>query len=263
MSFTPHIREIRFETARYPDTDHYPFNLPLVKEAPPLSLDAPITLFAGENGSGKSTILRAICRACGIHIWEGGRRRRYSKSPFEESLHNFINVVWSNGSVPGSYFSSDIFNTFAVSLDDFAAADPGILKYYGGSSLMNQSHGESLLSYFGSRYSIEGLYLLDEPETALSPASQVKLIRIITDAAARGDAQFIIASHSPILLACPGARIYSFDEVPVKVVEYEETEYYKVYREFMEDRGKFIGEYPVPSTQYPGGKRGSSKSSKS
>jgi predicted ATPase len=259
MAFIPHIREVRFESDRYPDTDHYPFNLALVKKAKPLSLETPITMFAGENGTGKSTILRAICRACGIHIWEGERRRRYSKSPYEDNFHNYLEVTWSNGSVPGSFFSSDIFRDFSVALDEFATADPGILKYFGGKSLMNLSHGQSLLSYFGTRYSIKGLYLLDEPETALSPASQVNLIQIISEAAARGDAQFIIVSHSPILLACPGATIYSFDETPPRVVEYEATEYFKVYKEFMEDRGKFLGEHAGRSTQHAEGKRGTSK----
>jgi predicted ATPase len=260
MAFIPHIREVRFESDRYPDTDHYPFNLALVKKAKPLSLETPITMFAGENGTGKSTILRAICRACGIHIWEGERRRRYSKSPYEDNLHNYMEAAWTNGSVPGSFFSSDIFRDFAVALDEFASADPGMLKYFGGKSLMNQSHGQSLLSYFGTRYSIRGLYLLDEPETALSPASQVKLIRIITEAAARGDAQFIVVSHSPILLACPGASIYSFDEAPPRVVEYEETEYFRVYKEFLEDREKFLGGNSESRSQNSEGKRNPSKS---
>jgi len=259
----PHLKHVLFEIQRYPDTDLYPFNLPLVKQTPHLSLDAPITLFAGENGTGKSTLLRAICRTCGIHIWEGERRRRYSRSPYEDNLHNYMEAAWSNGSVPGSFFSSDIFRDFAVALDEFAAADPGMLRYFGGQSLMNQSHGQSLLSYFGSRYSIRGLYLLDEPETALSPASQINLINIIREAAARGDAQFIIASHSPILLACPGGRIYSFDEVPPREVFYEETEYYRVYREFLEDRGKFLGENSESRIQNPEGKHGTSRSGKS
>jgi predicted ATPase len=249
MPFKPHLQEIRFEASRYPDTDLYPFNLPLVKQTLHLSFGDPITLFVGENGTGKSTLLRAICRTCGIHIWEGEPRRRYSRSPYEDNLHNYMEAIWSHSNVPGSYFSSDIFRDFAVALDEFAAADP--------------SHGQSLLSYFSSRYSIRGLYLLDEPETALSPASQVKLIKIINEAAARGDTQFIIASHSPIVLACPGAVIYSFDEVPPKVAEYEETEYYKVYKEFMENRGKFLGEESGARSLESGGKRGSSKSGKS
>lgn len=255
MPYAPHIQEVRFETGRYPDTDLYPYNLSFVKNMRYLPLGAPITLFAGENGTGKSTILRAICRACGIHIWEEERRRRHSKSPFEDSLHNCMEAVWVNGSVPGSYFSSEIFHDFAAILDEFATSDPGILKYFGGQSLMNQSHGQSLLSYFNARYAIRGLYLLDEPETALSPASQVKLLEIITGAAARGDTQFIIASHSPILLACPGAVIYSFDEVPVREVQYEETDYYKVYKEFLEDREKFLDEYPCIRYPVPGRKK--------
>ncbi|MGD8353977.1 MAG: AAA family ATPase [Pseudomonadota bacterium] len=237
----PHLQEIKLLFHKYPSEERYPFDLPLLKVTRTLAFPSPITLFAGENGSGKSTLLRALARSCGIHIWEMEQRRRLCRSPHEENLHNYLSLTWSNGSVPGSYFSSEIFRDFAAALDEFAVSDPGMLRYFGGRSLVNQSHGESLLSYFGSRYLIKGLYLLDEPETALSPASQVKLIKIIAEAAARGDAQFIIASHSPILLACPGATIYNFDVAPPRVVQYEDTEYYKVYKDFMEDRGKFLG----------------------
>lgn len=236
----PHIKELIFGARPYPKVELYPFNLPLLKATKCVDLSTPITFFAGENGTGKSTILRAVCRGSGIHIWEGEKRRRYSKSPYENSLHHFLNIVWNNGSVPGSYFSSEIFRNWAEALDDFAASDPGMLKYFGGRSLMSQSHGQALLSFFQSRYSIRGLYLLDEPEAALSPRSQIELIKILLKASSRGDAQFIIATHSPILLACPGAVIYSFDRALLTPVSYEETEYYTVYREFLSDRGKFL-----------------------
>jgi predicted ATPase len=101
---------------------------------------------------------------------------------------------------------------------------------------MTQSHGQSMMSYFRSRYQIKGVYFLDEPETALSPRSQLELLELIGENSEAGHAQFIIATHSPILLACQGARIYSFDYMPVRTIEYEETEHYKVYKRFLIDR---------------------------
>ncbi len=149
-------------------------------------------------------------------------------------------VEWSNGKVPGAFFGSEIFKDFKSALDGWAAADPGHLKYFGGKSLVTQSHGQSMMSYFRARYKIEGLYLLDEPETALSPKSQLELLNIIGENSRSGHAQFIIATHSPILLACEGATIYSFDQVPIQIVEYEETEHYKVYKDFLADRKTYI-----------------------
>jgi predicted ATPase len=105
---------------------------------------------------------------------------------------------------------------------------------------MNLSHGQSLMSYFRTRYRIRGLYFLDEPETALSPKSQLELLAVLTEMSGAGHAQFIIASHSPMLLACPGADIYSFDTAPVSRIRYEDTEHYKVYSEFMRNRDEFM-----------------------
>jgi predicted ATPase len=258
----PHLKKLHLMANSYPDTDQYPFNLPLLRETGEIDFPGPLTFFAGDNGTGKSTLLRAICRGSGIHIWEGERRGRYRKSPFENALHHFLGLEWEDGFVPGSFFSSDIFRFWAEALDEFALSDPGMLNYFGGSSLMSQSHGQSMLSFFRSRYSRKGLYLLDEPETALSPRSQIELIRILEEAAARGDAQFIVATHSPILLACPGAVIYNFDDLPLKPVPYEETEYFKVYRDFLFDRGKYLELEPGARSQEPGGKGRSSKSGK-
>jgi predicted ATPase len=151
-------------------------------------------------------------------------------------------VEWIHSRVPGSFFGSDVFRYFARSLDEWAAADFGMLDYFGGKSLVTQSHGQSLLSFFRARYRLEGLYLLDEPETGLSPRSQFELVKILRDMSQAGHAQFIAATHSPILLACPDAAIYSFDHIPVKPISYEETDHYQIYKGFLQDRHRFLGD---------------------
>jgi predicted ATPase len=153
----------------------------------------------------------------------------------------FLDIEWNDGKVPGSFFGSETFRDFAQYLDEWAAADPAMLEYFGGKSLITQSHGQSLMTLFKARYQIKGLYFLDEPETALSPKSQLELLRVLRDMGDAGHAQFIIATHSPILLACPGADILSFDRIPVQKINYDETEHYKIYKNFMEDRNKYLG----------------------
>ncbi len=231
-----HIRSITLHHEKYPTADHYPFTLPIFNKTRRLVFDTPVTLFVGENGTGKSTLLEAITRASDIHIWSKPEGARYQENRYENQLHKYLALEWSNGSVPGAYFGSEIFKDFTNILDEWAASDPGQLKYFGGRSLVTQSHGQSMMSYFRSRYRIRGIYFLDEPETALSPRSQLELLEIIGENGRAGHAQFIIATHSPILLACKGARIYSFDHVPVSVIEYEETEHYRVYKNFFLER---------------------------
>lgn len=235
-----HLDKVVFHPELYPVNDHYPFNLEVFRTIEDITFTGPVTFFVGENGSGKSTLLRAICRKCGIYIWEDTEHGRFRYNPYEEELYRYIDVIWGNGSVPGTFFSSQIFNDFARFLDERARATPGILDYFGGKSLIEQSHGESFLSFFRSRFAIEGLYFMDEPETALSPASQLKLLEILHDTGGAGHAQFLVASHSPILLACPDAPIYSFDGGLLRQVTYEETEYYRVYKDFMDNRESFL-----------------------
>ncbi|MFC1890905.1 AAA family ATPase [Thermodesulfobacteriota bacterium] len=235
-----HLKNITLHPDQYPNKDLYPFNLPLFNKPIEIHLDSPITFFIGENGTGKSTLLEAIAHRCSIHIWRDEVKTRYESNPYEEMLYRFISVGWENGPVPGSYFGSDTFKDFSKYLDEWAIADPYILKYFGGKSLITQSHGQSLMSLFRKRYKIKGLYLLDEPETALSPKSQLELLKIIKGMSEAGHAQFIIASHSPILLACPDSKIFCFDNNNLRCMDYEETEYYKVYRAFMMDRTKYL-----------------------
>jgi len=235
-----HLKEVTFHSGKYPARDGYPFNLPLFHETKQITFDSPVTLFAGENGTGKSTLLEALAAACNIHIWRNMATSRPDCNPYEDKFHQYISVAWSNGRVPGSFFGSRVFQHFAELLDEWAAADRGQLNYFGGKSLTTQSHGQSLMSFFRSRYQIKGLYLLDEPETALSPRSQIKLLHLLENMSVAGHAQFIIATHSPLLLACPQAIIYTFDNSPIQRIKYEQTDHYLVYRDFMVDRNKYL-----------------------
>jgi len=235
-----HLKNITLLSEKYPTCKHYPFSLPIFHQTRNLVFDTPVTLFVGENGSGKSTLLEALAHACGIHIWRASGGTRYQVNRFEDQLYKYLALEWSNGHVPGSFFGSEIFKDFANFLDAWAASDPDHLKYFGGKSLVTQSHGESLMSFFRSRYQIKGLYLLDEPETALSPRSQLELIEILSTNSQAGHAQFLIATHSPILLAFGGAKIYSFDHAPVCPIIYEETEHYQIYRKFLMDREEYL-----------------------
>jgi predicted ATPase len=235
-----HIKSVQLLHKKYPTAADYPFNLPVFRQTKYLPFDTPVTLFVGENGSGKSTLIEALARACGIHIWSKPDGTRYRVNRYEKELYKYLHLEWSNGHVPGAFFGSEIFKDFTDILDEWAASDPGQLRYFGGKSLVTQSHGQSMMSYFRTRYQIKGIYLLDEPETALSPRSQLELLKVIGENSRLGHAQFIIATHSPILLACAGATIYSFDHTPVRAIEYEETEHYQVYKRFLMNREKYL-----------------------
>ncbi|MDD5066144.1 MAG: AAA family ATPase, partial [bacterium] len=213
-----HLKKVVLLHKNYPTREHYPFNLDIFNKTGSVPFSSPVTFFIGENGTGKSTLLKAIALKCGIHIWQPEERGRYEMNPFEDQLYHYVNVEWKDKPVPGDYTSSELFKYFSQSLDDWAAVDPEMLQYFGGRSLLTQSHGQALMSYFRSSFQRDGLFLLDEPETALSPKKQIELLRLLDRTSRAGRGQFIIASHSPILLACPGARVYCFDHTPLKEV---------------------------------------------
>ncbi|MGD2188131.1 MAG: AAA family ATPase [Desulfobacterales bacterium] len=235
-----HLKRVRIFPQRFPTQQRYPFNLDIFSHPQAVNVNCPITFFVGENGTGKSTLLQAISHRCNIYIWQGQRRARFRYNPYEAEFYKAVEVEWVQNTVPGSFFASEIFKNFAQILDEWATMDPGLLDYFGGKSLMVQSHGQSLMSFFKSRFSIKGLYLLDEPETALSPGSLIDLLKLLRQASHAGQAQFIIATHSPILLACPQARIYSFTHSSLKQIGYEETEHFQVYKSFMQDPHQYL-----------------------
>jgi len=235
-----YVTRVRVNGENYPTNRYYPFNIPILRGTSELTFKKPVAFFVGENGSGKSTLLEAITRKCGIHIWDKPKRHVVHNNPHETRLADYISVTWANGHVPGSLFRAETFHDLADFLDDVALCDPGRLKYHGGHILNTLSHGEGILSYFGGRFNIKGLYILDEPEAALSPSSQIKFLELLQRLGATGHAQFIIATHSPILLALPGAQIFSFDSSRIKEVDYEETTHYRVYKQFFADRSVFL-----------------------
>ena len=235
-----HLKSITLHPENYPNRENYPFSLPIFQQPEYIQFTTPVTLFVGENGTGKSTLIEAICLKSDIHLWRDTDKVRYEHNRFEDDLYRYISLDWTAGQVPGSFFGSDIFNYFTQALDEWAATDPGQLKYFGGKSLVTQSHGQSLMSFFKARYQIAGLFLLDEPETALSPKSQLELLDLIIRMSKVGHAQFIIATHSPILLACPGAVIYSFDHSLLTQIRYEDTQHYQIYRGFMENPENYL-----------------------
>ena len=235
-----HLNRIIFRSDQYPTRDNYPFSLDLFQKTKNITFKSPVTFFVGENGTGKSTLLEAIAMRGGIHIWRGIKRTRCEVNPYEDELYRFIRMEWADGMVPGSFFAADIFRNFAQNLDEWSAMDPGMLDYFGGKSLMSQSHGQGLMSFFRTRYKIKGLFLLDEPETALSPKSQLELLDVLQSMSRMGHAQFIVASHSPILLACPNACILDFNRLPLGNIDYEDTEYFRIYRDFLNNRKKYL-----------------------
>ena len=221
--------------AQHRKTQQYPFIIPSIQSMGRLELASNVTFFVGENGSGKSTLLEAIAYQCGFHTAGGGRNNSYDVAESGSSLGEYVRLSWLPKITNGFFLRSESFYQFASHVEEV-----GALEYYGGQSLHHQSHGESFLSLFLNRFSSKGIYLLDEPEAALSPARQLSLLRIIHDLA--DTSQFIIATHSPILLGYPNSQILSFDDGEITEIAYEETDHYQITRRFLENREEIFKE---------------------
>lgn len=201
-----------------------------------LDLPGAVTFFVGENGSGKSTLLEAIAECCGFHA-EGGNRDHHRESAAERSpLARALRLSWCPKVSDGFFLRAESFYNFATYIQGVST-----MRAYGGKSLHHRSHGEAFLALFDNRFE-RGVYLLDEPEAALSPQRQLSFLRIIHDLSSTGQAQFIIATHSPILLAYPGATIHQFGATGIAPVAYTDTEHYRLTRDFLNAPGRYLAQ---------------------
>lgn len=222
-----------------PSLHSYPFSIPAIRNLQEISLKRNVTFFVGENGSGKSTLLEAIADKCEFNTAGGGRNNTYDVYASESVLGKYIRLSWLPKISNGFFLRAESFYNFATHIDE---VDDSGFRQYGGRSLHEQSHGESFLSLFLHRFKEESIFLLDEPEAALSPQRQLTFLRIIHDLASKGNAQFIIATHSPILLGYPNADILSFDHEQIAQIDYEMTDHYQITKYFLQHRDKFLAE---------------------
>lgn len=207
-----------------------------------LALNSAVTFFVGENGAGKSTLLEAIAVAAGFNAEGGSRNFSFSTRDTHSELYKYITLSRGFIRPKDGFFlrAESLYNsaTYIDELDEIPSASPPIAPSYGG-SLHRESHGESFLATIQNRFFGSGLYILDEPEAALSPARQLTLMRIIGDLV-KDNSQFIIATHSPMLMAFPNAEILLFSDSGISPIGYRQTEHYQITKQFLDDPRRML-----------------------
>ena len=211
------------------DWDAYPFNVPVIRAFDRLTFDQPVTFLVGENGSGKSTLLEAIAVAWGLNAEGGSRDFNFATRASHSDLYKYLRLSRSRHHAGDQFFlRAESFYNLATTIEELRG------ERYGPISFHEQSHGESFLALVTHRFNGSGFYVLDEPEAALSPARQLSLLALMHDLVTDG-AQFVIATHSPILMAYPHAAIFQMSEDGPFEIPYRETEHFMVTRRFLND----------------------------
>lgn len=223
-----YLLDIKLRRDRVPSFETYPFSLPAVKELGTLKLHPKVTFIVGENGSGKSTLLEAIATAWGFNPEGGTKNFNFGTRRSHSELHEALTLVKGiKRAKDGFFLRAESFFNVATEIESL-----GVGEFYGERPLHEQSHGESFFALMTNRFGGNGLYILDEPEAALSPARQLAMLVRMHELIAT-NSQFIIATHSPILMAYPDADIYQIDESGLVRTAYEETEHFLVTKAFL------------------------------
>ncbi|MEG0019653.1 MAG: AAA family ATPase [Oscillospiraceae bacterium] len=226
------------------DDGSYLSDLPVVRQLAQmgeLPFTKPVTFFVGENGTGKSTLLEAIAVASAFNPEGGTRNFNFATSPSHSDLYQHLTISKRAYPKDGFFLRAESFYNVATCIEELYQSEfnSGINTCYGSKSLHKQSHGESFLSLVQNRFGGNGLYLLDEPEAALSPAKMLTLLAEI-DALVKKNSQFIIATHSPILMSFPNAEVYELTEDGINSVDYKQTEHYQLTRRFLESPERML-----------------------
>lgn len=238
------VSALRLRREDVPGFDAYPFHLPAIRSLERLELHPAVTFFIGENGSGKSTLLEALAVKLGFNAEGGSRDHQVSVRATHSQLHEFI-VTERSLSHPtdGWFLRAESFYNVATESElveeEFPMPPHLRFKAYGGKSLHRQSHGESFLALLTNRLQGDGVYLFDEPEAALSPQRQLSVLTLLHRLVYHRS-QLVIATHSPILLAYPHARIYEFGPHGIRETRYEETEHFLITRDFLNRPGRML-----------------------
>ena len=241
------VRDIRIDKEGLAASGSYVNDLPFIRnlEGDSIRLTSPVTFFVGENGSGKSTLIEAIAASAGLNPEGGSKNFRFSTRASHSELHRYLRLS-RTGKWSDSYFlRAESFFNVATQIEELDRGptydDWDIIDTYGGKSLHEQSHGESFFALMLNRFRGKGLYILDEPEAALSPARQIATLHLMRELAGKGS-QFIISTHSPILTAYPGAQIYEFRENGLNETVWEKTDNYILVKRFLSSPGYFLDE---------------------
>lgn len=240
----PRLRHITILRDRVSDWTSYPFNIPVIQNLSEVTFKSRVCFFVGENGSGKSTLLEAIAEHVGFNREGGGRNFHrettgsvQSTSPLSRSLR----LSWSQKLTKGFFLRAESFFNMATYLDELESESGSALGAYGGKSLHAQSHGQSFMALLENRFFRRGFYLLDEPEAALSPQRQLSFLLLLHGLLKNNpDIQFIIATHSPIILAFPGSQILSFDGDQLSEIDYQQTSPYNIVQGFLKDPESYL-----------------------